>query len=693
MSIWLIMVMMIAYGGFSRAATVVDNELLAREPSGANWAGYGRTFDEQRYSPLTQINEHNVGRLGLIWTLDLPDTHSVTTVPLAVDGVIYFAAGYTVVHAVDARTGKLLWRYDSEATKLAGHKMRGSWGIRGLAFWRGRVYAGTVDGRLIAVDAKTGKLAWSTMTVGKNDNRYITGAPKVFNGLVVIGHGGADYGPVRGYVTAYDAETGVQRWRFYTVPGNPADGFENKAMEMAAKTWTGEWWKHGGGGTVWNAMTYDPEFNRIYLGTGNGAPWNQKIRSPGGGDNLFLCSVVALDADTGEYVWHYQTNPGETWDYNSAMDMVLADLTIEGKARKVMLHAPKNGFFYVIDRETGKLISAEKIAKVTWAERIDLATGRPVENPEARYPNGEATVWPGNKGAHSWYPMAFNPNTGLVYVPVWESSTYYNDQGVDLGSWKHPAGFSFSSGLASGKGKPGPPDPVESYLLAWNPVTQRSVWRVPTPWGYNSGVTTSAGNLVFQANADGKLRIYAADNGKELGAFELGVGTLSPPITYIVDGRQYVSILAGWLRGIPMKPIVEDKTSGWWSGREQPRRLLTFAIDGKADLPSPPRPAKPIPLDDLSFTPEPEKVEVGAKAYGRLCQTCHGAAAVSGGYIPDLRASPIPMSLDALRQVVQQGALRSRGMPMFDDITEKDLIAIRHYLRARARESLAQGHP
>jgi quinohemoprotein ethanol dehydrogenase len=257
--------------------------------------------------------------------------------------------------------------------------MRMAWGIRGLAFWKGRVYVGVQDGRLIALDAATGELAWSVLTTQPGDNRYITGAPRVFNDSVIIGHGGADFGYVRGYVTAYDADSGEQRWRWHVVPGNPADGFENAAMEMAAKTWTGEWWKNGGGGTVWNAMTYDPEYNRIYLGTGNGSPWNHKLRSPDGGDNLFLCSVVALDADTGEYVWHYQTTPGESWDFNSTMDMVLADLDIEGKPRKVMLHAPKNGFFYVIDRDTGKPLSAEKLGKVTWAERVDMATGRPVE--------------------------------------------------------------------------------------------------------------------------------------------------------------------------------------------------------------------------------------------------------------------------------------------------------------------------
>ncbi|CAB1367655.1 PQQ-dependent dehydrogenase, methanol/ethanol family [Denitratisoma oestradiolicum] len=669
------------------AATVVDNTLLTREPSGANWAGYGRTFDEQRFSPLKQINAGNIQRLGLAWTLELDDVPNVTTVPLAVDGVIYFAAGYSIVHAVDARRGKLLWRYDPEVTKVGGQKLKTAWGSRGLAFWKGRIYVGTQDGRLVALDAKTGKPAWSTMTIAKDDNRYITGAPKVFNGLVVIGHGGADYGPIRGYVTAYDAETGKQRWRFHTVPGNPADGFENKAMAMAAQTWTGEWWKHGGGGTVWNAMTYDPEFNRIYLGTGNGAPWNQKIRSPGGGDNLFLCSVVALDADTGEYVWHYQTNPGETWDYNSAMDMVLADLTIEGKQRKVMLHAPKNGFFYVIDRENGKLISAEKIVKATWAEKIDIASGRPVENLAARYPKGGARVSPANQGAHSWHPMAFNPGTGLAYIPVRESEDFYSDQGVDTKHWKHPPGMVFSTGLAPGAAPAdGPLMEPTSALLAWNPRTQQQAWRVPTPGEYSGGVLTTAGKLVFQGDAGGKLNAYDAERGTRLWAADLGVGTLSPPITYTMNGRQYVSVLAGWMGGSTV--YGKRSAEAGWVGREQPRRLLTFVLDGNGALPRPPQHTRPTPVDDPAFVVDAAKAKHGAMAFALNCLTCHGMNAIAGGYAPDLRASPIPLSLEAMDGIVRQGGLAQRGMPPFADLSREDVDAIRHYLRQRAREDL-----
>ena len=298
---------------------------------------------------------------------------------------MYAAFGLSQIHALDAKTGKFLWEYDSKTGAIAGDKLRFVWGIRGMTTANGKAFIGAIDGRLIALDSKTGKELWSARTAEANDGRYISGAPRTFKDKVIIGHGGADVAPVRGYVTAYNQDTGKQVWRFFIVPGNPADGFESEAMEMAARTWKGEWWKFGGGGTAWNAMTFDQKYDRVYVGTGNGAPWNRKIRSKDEGDNLFLCSVVAVDADTGAYVWHYQTNPGETWDYNSAMDVELATLRIDGRLRDVLLHAPKNGFFYVIDRESGKLISAEPFAKVTWAERIDLSTGRPVEARGARF--------------------------------------------------------------------------------------------------------------------------------------------------------------------------------------------------------------------------------------------------------------------------------------------------------------------
>jgi len=419
----------------------------------------------------------------------------------------------------------LLWQYDpkvADQPDAARKGMRVTWGNRGIAWWNGKVYTGTVDGRLIAIDARTGKEVWSVQTTTKGDGRFITGAPRAFDGKIVVGQGGGDTTPTRAYATAYDAETGKQLWRFFVVPGDPAKGFENKAMAMAAKTWTGEWWKLGGGGHPWNAFAYDRDTNTVLIGTGNGFPWNQRVRSPGGGDNLFLCSVVAVDATTGQYKWHYQYNPGETWDYNAAMDIELADLMIGGKPRKVMLQAPKNGFLYVIDRTNGQLISAEKIARVTWASKIDLKTGRPVENPAARFPNGQSfDMWPATEGAHSWQPMAYSPQTKLLYIPKIEQGFTYSDKGFDLKGWKPDGGANVAESIGPAK-----PNPVlyTSALLAWNPATQKMAWKVDTRGGWTGGVLATAGNLVFQGQIDGKFSAYAADSGKELWRFDAAGG-------------------------------------------------------------------------------------------------------------------------------------------------------------------------
>jgi quinohemoprotein ethanol dehydrogenase len=664
-------------------ARAIDDAALANDADGSDWPAFGRSFSEQRHSPLRQIDAGNVARLGLAWSLDLPGVVNVASQPLAVDGVLYLAIGHSVVHAVDARTGKLLWRHDPEVAKHAGHKLRGAWGSRGLAFYRDRVYVATLDGRLIALSAASGEPVWSVLTVEPDDARYITGAPRVFGGKVLIGHAGADNGPVRGYVTAYDTETGRQLWRFHIVPGNPADGFENAAMEMAARTWTGEWWKHGGGGTVWNAISYDPELDRVYLGTGNGAPWNQKIRSPGGGDNLFLCSVLALDADTGAYRWHYQTTPGETWDYNSAMDMVLATLPIDGEPRKLLLHAPKNGFFYVIDRETGKLVSAEKIGKVTWAERVDAKTGRPVEVPGARYEDGQETVWPGPAGVHNWQPMAFHPGTGLVYVPTMELPGFYDDRGVDPATWRHRPNVLPSAGVEY-LNDDAPLDAGRSELVAWDPLARRAAWKRPTPGVWNGGVISTAGNLVFQGQIDGHFKAYAADTGEELWSFAAGNAVIAPPLSFSVDGRQLVAVLAGVSGTAGLYGSLSAQFG--WQARRQPRRLLAFALDAKAKLPASPPPERVAMPEDPGFEPDAQQVARGARAYGQSCLGCHGPAAISGGGTPDLRASPITRSAPDFDRVVRAGALEELGMPRFAEFPRDEIEAIRHYLLARARE-------
>jgi quinohemoprotein ethanol dehydrogenase len=658
------------------SATEIDNAALANDADGANWPAYGNKFNEQRFSTLDQINQGNVGKLGLAWTLELPDFWNVSTAPVAVDGVIYFAAGFSVVHAVDAKTGQVLWKYDPH---VSARKMRMAWGSRGLTFWKGKLYCGVQDGRLFAVDAKTGKLVWETQTTELGDNRYITGAPRVFNGKVIIGHGGADFGHVRGYVTAYDAETGKQVWRWWMVPGDPSKGFENKAMEAAAKTWRGDWWKYGGGGTAWNAMTYDPELNRVYIGTGNGGPWNAKLRSPGGGDNLYLCSVVALDADTGEYLWHYQTTPGESWDFNSTMDIVLATMPIAGKPTKVLLHAPKNGFFYVIDRQSGKLISAEKAGKVTWADHVDLATGRPVENKGARYETGEALIWPGSAGLHNWQPMAYSPDTQLTYIPAHELAGYYNDIGFDPATYdmdkQGPLGLRpFFDDVPKSAGS--------STLIAWDAAQKKATWIMPKPGATNGGVMATHGGLVFQGQADGRFVAHDAQSGAELWSRDMGVGTQAPPITYTVDGKQYVSILAGWAGGQMLMGSLSAQHG--WVGRNHPRRLLTYVLDGNAKLPPSPPPEQVKPLAAPDFHVDESLAAKGKINYARNCVICHGTAVVAGGAAPDLRASPIPLQADAFNAIVRGGALQARGMPMFDELSDAELDQMRNYIRQQA---------
>ena len=669
------------------AATTVDKVAIADEKAGANWLSYGRTYSEQRFSPLNAVNDTNVGNLGVAWYLDLPEHKSLLSTPLVVDGVMYLTGSFAKVIAVDTRTGKTLWTYDPKVIDAAGDRGRVMWDSnRGAAYWKGRLFIATGDGRLNALDATTGKEVWSVMTVDPKLAYFINGAPRVFNDKVIIGNGGTEWGGLRGYVTAYDTETGKQAWRFYTVPGNPADGFEDEAQQMAAKTWQGEWWKHGGGGTVWNGLTYDPEFNRIYLGTGNGSPWNQKIRSPGGGDNLFLCSVVALDADTGKYVWHYQTVPGESWDYNSNMDMVLADLEIDGKPVKAMLHAPKNGFFYVLDRATGKLISAEKIGRATWATHVDMTTGRPVEAKNARYEDGEELIYPGPLGFHNWHAMSFNPQTGLAYIPTHDLPALYTDKGIKPATWRSPS-FQFDPGVDLGRGDL-PLNIDSSVLMAWDPVKKAKIWEQKLPGSWNGGTLTTGGNLVFQGRTDGKLVAYRATDGVPLWMFDMGVGISAPPITYEVDGKQYVALLAGW-GGAAASMVGSITAQHGWSYGVHPRRLVVFALDADTTLPKAPPPAFAQPLVQEDFKVDELQAEQGSFLFQRNCSSCHGGGAVAGGYAPDLRASQAPIYPEAFKEIVVGGSRRQQGMPQFKELTDADLNAMHHYIRRQARKATA----
>lgn len=663
--------------------TLVDDAALADETAGANWLAYGRTYSEQRYSPLDQIDSGNVQELGVAWYLDLPNDRSLTGTPLVVDGTLYFNGSYNVVRAVDAKSGKLLWEYDPQVIEHAGERLRIMWDWnRGIAFWKGKVIVATIDGRLIAVDAKTGRELWTTQTFDPDLPLFITGAPKVFKDKVIIGNGGTEWGGSRGFVTAYDAATGEQAWRFFIVPGNPADGFEDNAMKMAAATWTGEWWEHGGGGNVWHGITYDPEYNQIYLGTGNGSPWNQKVRSPGGGDNLFLCSIVALDADTGKYRWHYQTTPGETWDYNSSMDIMLVDLKHPKRELKVILHAPKNGFFYIINRSNGKLLSAEKYAKVDWASGVDLKTGRPIEREGARYEDGEELVWPSAFGGHNWHAMSYNPGTGLVYIPAIEMPGLFSDNHIDIQAWESPY-WKFDPAVAFGNERV-PADAGTGALRAWDPLRQKLIWEVPLPGVWNPGTMTTAGNLVFQGRADGTFYAYDAATGDVVWHTNLGTGISAPPITYAVDGKQYISLLVGWGGAGAATPGFLGGQHGW-AYKAHPRRLVTFALGGRVELPPALPPVFPQPIPAPDFAVDKALVQTGAAVYVESCVMCHGAGAESGGYAPDLRAAASVLDIDAFNDIVLKGTRRAMGMPDFANLSHDEVVAVQHFIRHQAR--------
>ncbi len=672
------------------SSTLVNDPAMADESQGENWLAFGRTYSEQRFSPLTQINQSNVGGLALDWYVDLPNSRSLVSTPLVVDGIMYFISSMNIVRAVDAASGEELWRYDPQVAQYASRRMRAGWdNSRGIGIWEDKVFVATWDGRLIGIDRNDGRELWSVQTIDPELAMYITGAPKIFKGKVLIGNGGTENGPNRGYITAYDADTGEYAWRFWIVPGNPADGFEDAAMEMAAETWTGEWWRHGGGGNAWHGFTYDAELDQLYIGTGNGSPWNRKIRSPGGGDNLFLSSIVALDPDTGEYLWHYQTAPGDTWDYTSTMDIVLADLTIEGEQVKALMHAPKNGFFYVINRENGELISAENYTEVTWASEVDLETGRPIENPGVRYELEPVDIAPTPIGGHSWHAMSYNPGTGLVYIPTIHWQNRFTDADVDLENFQ-AEGWRIELGVGYEFGASTRDDGATGTLQAWDPVRQQQIWEIPAEGAWDAGTLTTASNLVFQGKANGHLRAFNALTGEQLWDENLGLGISAPPITYSVNGRQYLAILVGWGGAMSALGGQEMADYGWAYG-DHTRRLLAFSLDGTRTVPVSAPPRVPTPLATSDFIVDGATAESGELDYESICSFCHGGAAIAAGMAPDLRASGVILSADTFEQVVRGGALASRGMPPFADFSDAELNQMRHYIRQQAEIALAAG--
>ncbi len=657
------------------------------------WMSYGRTYDEQRYSPLTQINRETLDQVGLAWYADMTTSRGQEATPIVVDGALYVSTSWSNVWAFDARTGDLLWEHDPNVDRATGFKACCDVVNRGVAVWEGKVFVGTLDGRLIALDSKTGDKLWETQTVDPDLNYTITGAPRVIKGNVIIGNGGAEYG-VRGYVTAYDAETGEQNWRFYTVPGNPAEEFEQPELFDAASTWTGQWWTLGGGGTVWDAMAYDVELDLLYIGVGNGSPWNQSLRSPGGGDNLFLTSIVALDPDDGSYRWHYQTTPGETWDYTATQHIMLADLEIEGEERRVVMQAPKNGFFYVLDAATGQLISAENYVPVNWATHIDLETGRPVENPDARYDlTGTPFIAsPSALGGHNWYPMSFSQNTNLVYIPITENYMGYiadNEFVVNDSGWN--TGIDLGRGFGLVRSTPGLPD-QGTFLQAWDPVAQEEVWRVKHEVENGpAGVLSTAAGLVFQGNRSGEFVAYDDETGERVWSTLTQAGVMAAPSTYEIDGQQHIALLVG-SPALPSEGPGAAASTTLASSNNS--RLLVYRIGGETELPRIPVETETDVDFEIPQTDAPnEVIAAGETAYNRTCAVCHGNDGISlrPDTYPDLRRSSRMVSETDWSSVVLEGELQDNGMISFANVLgDGEAEAIRAYIISRANTDADQ---
>lgn len=647
-----------------------DNQSLLLDSStpAKDWPNTGRNFGEDRYSPLDSISRENISDLGLAWRFPVATSTNLKGTPIAVDGAIYFTDGWGVVTKVDGASGELLWKYDPKPDHSV---VRGSCCTalnRGPTSFEGKIFSASFDGQLFALDASSGDVVWKVDTIDQAGLYTVSGAPRIAGGKVLIGNAGAEFG-VRGYVSAYDIETGDLAWRFYTVPGNPENGFESKAMEMAAQTWSGTWWEQGGGGTVWDSMAYDPELNTVYVGVGNGSPWNRETRSPGGGDNLFLSSIVALNAETGAYVWHYQTTPGDSWDFTATQHIVLADLTIDGVKRKVLMQSPKNGFFYVIDRVTGELLSADPITTVNWASHVDLETGRPVEHPNARFIKEPFLGIPGPSGHRNWHGMSFHAPSGLVFMAVNETAflfTHSDDivevQGrvkQDLGfrPWQDMGGILKKEGIELGG----------QYLLAWDPIAKEEVWRAKRNPPRGGSVLSTAGNLVFQSDRSGEFAAFDPESGDQLWSVNLGTGAVGGPISYQLNGEQYIAILGGHAN--PRYNMSRNAA------------LFVFKLGGRETLP----PAQPWPVDNYEKVAlsgeQMELTGLGERLYHAHCMHCHGANAKSGGNVPDLRHSHQAI-FAAWDKIVIDGALEINGMPGHDDVMSADQAqAIKYYVQ------------
>jgi quinohemoprotein ethanol dehydrogenase len=656
------------------AANVDAKRLLNASSEPSQWMTYGGNYEEQRFSKLARINRDNVKQLGLAWFADYDTNLTQQGTPLYIDGVIYVSTAWSKVYAFDAATGKRLWQYNP---KTPGEWIRNvCCGIvnRGIAAWNAKIYLGTLDGRLVALDARTGKEVWSTLTIDRTKHYSITSPPRIAKGKVLIGESGGEYG-VRGYLSAYDAETGKLDWRFYTVPGDPKLPFENAAMKKAAGTWSGEWWKLGGGGTVWDAIVYDPVTDLVYFGTGNGSPWNDRYRDPTSGDNLYLASVIAVKLETGEYVWHYQSTPADTWDYDAVSPMMLLNLKIDGKQRRVLVQPCKNGFYYVLDAATGKLLVATPFTEVNWADGVDMKTGRPRVKPEARFPVGKPfNLAPGVQGAHGWQGNAYSPDTGLLYIPT---QLAYFPMVADPSFTPNPIGYNlgldFTASFTYYRAHPTEQQGFRGYLQAVDPATGKQVWKTELNNGPVGGVLATAGGLVFEgAGASQELRAYDAKTGQQLWSAKTQTGVAAPPITFELNGQQYVAANVGG-----------NAAGGYYAPNYS--RLLVYSLNGKAVLP-PVVPYTPPQLNPPPETASAEVVKKGGELYSKNCAACHGdQGQTRGSNFPDLTRTPLLNSQAGFDQVVLKGILSERGMASFAEaLKPTDTEAIRAYIVSRA---------
>ncbi len=671
---------------------LVDDERVTRaavdEPG--EWLTYGQTFEEQRFSTLTEINRDNVNDLGLAWFKPLGERHRNENTPLIVDGVMYVSDPWNVTYALDATTGEEIWAFDPETRReFVRYSCCGGPMTRGVAVYQGRVFIATFDARVVAVDAATGEKVWDVDTYHPSAASpfTVTGAPRAGGGKVYIGQSSSEYG-VRGYVSAYDAETGELAWRFYLVPGDPSQPFEHPELEMAAKTWSGEWWKLGGGGTVWSSIVYDPDLHTVYLGVGNGAPWPRDIRSPGGGDNLFLTAIVAVDPDTGRMKWYYQTVPGDNWDYSSAMDMVLADMDVDGTMRKVLLQAPKNGFFYVLDREDGELLRAHPYGAITWATHVDMETGRPVENPEVYYEENPRWILPGAGGTHNWQAMSFDASRGIMYIPTHDTASFYalGEEFAKTGIFKmSPVGL--TTGLAIGAYRDqliaaaAPQLEPKAYLKAFDPLSGETLWAVENEVPRNGGVLATAGGVIFQGDGTGTISAYHTDNGETLWQFEAPGGAFGAgPISYEVDGTQYLAF-----------------TSSVHSDYDGGGRILVFKLGGDVELPPAPGLRDTTIPEQPPLTASADDLARGDQLYHQVCANCHGTLGrdrdgrlggeAVGGLkrgVADLRRMS-PETHASYLTIVLGGMLQDLGMRSFADVMDEDDVeAIRQFVISKA---------